>query len=133
MPTPHETLDRFFPAMFADDRDVLMELLTEDVEWRAPPFAVDSFGPLNDREAVVSFLTEGGDAFYKPGSFSMQTLVKAVEGDSAIVMGDIRATTAHDHPYSNRYAFGFRFRDGKICEAWELLDSASFQKQLKAR
>jgi ketosteroid isomerase-like protein len=41
----------------------------------------------------------------------------------------MRATTARGAPYCNRYAFAFRFTDGQIREAYELLDSLSFQRQ----
>jgi ketosteroid isomerase-like protein len=133
MTTTHQILERFFPAMFGDDRETLMALLTDDVEWHAPPFAEADFGELRGIERVVSFLCEGGDAYYQPGSFSMETLLQAVEEDSAIVIGQLQATTARGQPYSNRYAFGFRLREGRICEAWELLDSLAFQEQMKTR
>jgi hypothetical protein len=45
-PDPHATLERFFPAMVADDRAPLCELLTEDIEWHAPPFAAERIGEL---------------------------------------------------------------------------------------
>lgn len=133
MPTAHETLDRFFPAMFRDDRDALRALLTEDVEWHAPPFAAKSFGALRGVDRVVEFLCSGGDAFYEPGSFSMEVEIQAVEEDRAVVIAELRARTAHGRPYSNRYAFGFRLRGGLVCEAWELMDSVRFQKQMGER
>lgn len=130
MITPHETLERFFPAMFRDDREALAPLLTEDIEWHAPPFAARSFGELRGAERVLAFLCEGGDAFYEPGSFEMDVEVQAVEEDRAVVIATLRARTIHGRPYSNRYAFGFRFQDGRIREAWELMDSVRFQKQM---
>ena len=130
MPTPHETLARFFPAMFNDDRETLRELITADTEWHVPPFAVGNFGELHGCEAILDFLCTGGDAFYRPGSFSMETEVQAIEDDRAVVICRFDALTIHDQPYSNRYAFGFRFRQGRICEAWELLDSLRFRDQL---
>jgi ketosteroid isomerase-like protein len=119
--------------MFRDDRETLLELLTDDVEWHAPPFAAKSFGELRGVERVAGFLCEGGDAFYEPGSFEMESELQAVEEDRAIVIALLRARTAQGKPYENRYAFGFRFRGGRICEAWELMDSVSFQKQMARR
>ena len=133
MTTPHAILERFFPAMFGDDRNALVDLLTDDVEWHAPPFAAERFGELCGIERVVAFLCEGGDDFYEPGSFGMEVEVQAVEADRAIVLAQLRARTIHGKPYANRYAFGFRFREGRICEAWELLDSVAFQEQMAAR
>jgi len=133
MADAHATLDAFFPAMFADDSEVLRELLTEDAEWHAPPFAERTFGELKGREAIVSFLTGAGDSFYESGSFEMEPILRAIEGDEAIVMARLRARTARGNPYENRYAFGFRLRGGLICEAWELLDSLHFQAQQSVR
>jgi ketosteroid isomerase-like protein len=119
--------------MFRDDRETLRELLAAEVEWHAPPFAAESFGELKGIDRVVDFLCGGADAFYQPGSFSMEVELQAVEEDRAIVISELRARTAHGKPYANRYAFGFRFRDGRISEVWELLDSAHFKKQMSAR
>ena len=131
--TPQESLERFFPAMFQDDRETLASILTDDVVWHVPPFTEARFGNQIGKEAVIGFLCGAGDEFYQPGSFSIDIEVQAVEGDQAIVLGKIRATTARGTPYSNRYAFGFRFRDGRISEAWELLDSLHFESQMKSK
>ncbi|MBJ19345.1 MAG: nuclear transport factor 2 family protein [bacterium] len=128
--TPHATLERFFPAMFASDRETLGTLLAKDVIWHVPPFSAERFPDLESREDVVDFLCGAGDAYYEPGSFSLEVEVQAVEEDRAVVLGLMRATTAKGSPYSNRYAFGFRFRDGAICEVWELLDSVHFESQM---
>ncbi|MBW2427049.1 MAG: nuclear transport factor 2 family protein [Deltaproteobacteria bacterium] len=133
MSTSRAALDRFFPAMFADDRAALQELLSEDVEWHAPPFAARSFGELRGADRVLDFLCGSGDAFYEPGSFEMEIELQAVEDDRAIVIAWLKARTARGEPYSNRYAFGFRFQEGRICEVWELMDSVRFQKQMAAR
>lgn len=127
---PQTTLDRFFPAMFADDRETLATLLTEGVVWHAPPFARERFGDPVGRQAVIDFLCGAGDEFYQPGSFSIERELQAVEEDRAIVLAILRATSARGEPYENRYAFGFRFRDGQIDEAWELLDSIHFERQI---
>jgi ketosteroid isomerase-like protein len=133
MTTSRVALERFFPAMFADDRATLQELLSEDVEWHAPPFAARSFGELRGADRVLDFLCGSGDAFYEPGSFEMEVELQAVEDDRAIVIAWLKARTAQGEPYSNRYAFGFRFQEGRIREVWELMDSVRFQKQMAAR
>ena len=130
--TSKETLDRFFPAMFSDDRETLTGLLTEGVVWHAPPFARERFGDPVGRQAVVDFLCGAGDEFYRAGSFSIERELQAIEDDRAIVIAILRATMARGQPYENRYAFGFRFRDGRIDEVWELLDSLHFERQMGA-
>jgi ketosteroid isomerase-like protein len=127
------TLERFFPAMFRDDREGLGGLLTEDVVWHVPPSGVERFGELRGAPAVLDFLCGAGGQFYEPGSFEMETELAAFEGDRALVLAWLRARTARGKPYGNRYAFAFRFRAGRICEVWELLDTAHFASQLRAR
>ncbi len=128
--TAQTILERFFPAMFESDRETLGSLFAEDVVWHVPPFVEQRFGDLKGRETVVEFLCAAGDEFYVPGSFSLGIEVQAAEEDRAIVLGRMSATTAKGDPYSNRYSFGFRFRDEVISEVWELLDSAHFESQM---
>ena len=127
--SPKSVLEKFFPAMFAADSAALAELIHPDVVWHVPPFVADEFGLVEGREAVLGFLCSAGDEFYQPGSFSLDVEVQAVEEDRAVIVGQMRATTARGTPYRNRYAFAFRFADGQIREAYELLDSLSFQRQ----
>lgn len=132
MMTPHENVDRFFPAMFDNDRTALADLLAEDVLWHVPPFTRERFGDLKGQEAVIEFLCGAGDDFYERGSFAFTADAKAVEDDQAVVIATLRATTVDGNPYSNRYAFGFRYEDGRIAEAWELMDSKFFETQMGA-
>ena len=126
--TNRETLEAVFPAMFAQDRAALAALIHEDVTWHLPPFAKAQ--PRRGRERAVEFLCTAGDAFYQPGTLAMEPELTAVEGDAAILLGWMTATTRDGKPYSNRYAFGIRFQDGLIIEAWELLDSKHLFEQL---
>jgi ketosteroid isomerase-like protein len=128
--TNHETLERFFPAMFGNDREELQGLLADNIVWHVPPFTLDRFGDLVGGAAVIDFLCGAGDEFYRAGSFSLDVEVQAIEEDRGIMMGTMSATTAKDAPYSNRYAFGFRFAEGRIIEVWELLDSVHFERQM---
>ena len=127
----HEVLERFFPAMFSKDRQTLRALFTDDIVWHLPPFAQAQFEEPKGSENVVGFLCDEGATFYEPGSFQLQPEVQAVEGDQAIVLGWMTARTANGNAYENRYAFGFRFREGRISDVWELLDTAHFAAQME--
>lgn len=133
MAEPRAILERFFPAMFADDRQVLGGLLDDDVLWHVPPSGVAQFGEPRGAPAVLDFLCGAAGDFYEPGSFEMRTELDAFEGDRAVVVAWLTGRTASGKPYGNRYAFAFRFREGRICEVWELLDTAHFAGQLRAR
>jgi len=123
----HETLDRFFPAMFNQDSETLAELLAEDVRWLVPPSVAERFGEVQGRKKVLDFLTAAGGDFFEPGSFRLDPHMKVVEGDCAAVIAHMRGQTASGQPYQNEYAFSFRFQGEQICEVRELLDTAQFQ------
>lgn len=124
-----ETFERFLSAMFSSDRETLREVLSDDVVWHLPPWARARIEDPKGGERVAGFLCDGAATYYEPGSFRFRPEVEAVEGDQAVVIGWLTARTAAGAAYENRYAFGFRLRDGRICEGWELLDSAHFEAQ----
>ncbi|MEZ4289461.1 MAG: nuclear transport factor 2 family protein [Myxococcota bacterium] len=99
---------------------------------RAALFAAKGFGELRGRERILDFPAAPETPTTSRAPSSLEKDVQAVEGDRAVVIAQLHARTARGRPYSNRYAFGFRFREGRICEAWELLDSVHFQKQQAA-
>ena len=121
--------ERFLSLMFSSDRETMREVLTDDIVWRLPPWARARFEEPKGREQVVEFLCGGAATYYEPDSFQFQPEVQAVEGDQAVTLGWLSARTAKGADYQNRDAFAFRFRDGRICEGWELLDSAHFEAQ----
>lgn len=125
----HTTLERFFPAMFGDERETLGELFDEDIVWRVPPSVAERLGEIQGRQSVIDFLCGAGGEIFEAGSFHLEPHLQVVEGDAAVVVARMRARLANGNPYQNEYAFSFRFRDGRICEVRELLDTANFQAQ----
>ena len=125
---PRDTFERLIPALLGGNRDVLAELIDEDVTWHLPPFA--HARPRRGRAKAIDFLCKAPDAFYQPGSLALAPEVSAFEGDRAILLGWMTGTTKSGKPYANRYAFAMRFRDGRVIEAWELLDSKELFDQL---
>jgi ketosteroid isomerase-like protein len=125
---PRDTFEQLFPALFAGDRASLERLIDEDVTWHLPPFAHrDS---MRGRATVVEFLLKTPAKLYQPGSLAIAPELKVFEGDRAMLLGWMTGTTARGKPYANRYAFALRFRDGRVIEAWELLDSKVLLDQL---
>ncbi|MCH2172716.1 nuclear transport factor 2 family protein [Myxococcota bacterium] len=125
----HKTLERFFPAMFGDERETLGELFDEDIVWLVPPSVAEQLGEMRGRQSVIDFLCSAGGELFEPGSLQLDPHLQVVEGDAAVVVAQMRARTANGAPYQNEYAFSFLFRDGRICEVRELLDTANFQAQ----
>ena len=114
--------------MLAGDREVLAELIDEDVTWHLPPFAHAK--PRRGRAKAVEFLCTAPASLYEAGSLTLAPEVQAFEGDRALLLGWMTGTTKSGKPYANRYAFAMRFRDGRVIEAWELLDSKVLLDQL---
>jgi uncharacterized protein len=125
---PRETFERLFPALFSGDRATLLELIDEDVVWHLPPFA--GLAPKRGRDDAIDFLIKTPAKLYQAGSLKLEPELSAVEGDRALVLGWMTGTTARGKPYANRYCFAVRVRNGRIVEAWELLDSKRFLDQL---
>jgi len=126
-----DTFERLFPALLSGDRATLLELIDEDVTWHLPPFANQE--PKRGRDSVVDFLCKTPAKLYQPGSLALKPEVSALEGDRALLLGWMTGLTARGKPYANRYAFALRFRDARVVEAWELLDSKLLLDQLEAR
>ena len=125
---PRGTFARLIPAMLAGDREVLAELIDEDVTWHLPPFAHAK--PRRGRAKAIDFLCAAPAAFYQPGTLALTPEIQAFEADRAILVGWMTGTTKSGKPYANRYAFAMRFRDGRVIEAWEVLDSKELFDQL---
>src|SRR5262245_3503983 len=125
---PRDALARLLPAILAGDRDVLAELIDDDVTWHLPPFA--HARPRRGRAKAIEFLCSAPAAFYQPGTLALTPELQACEDDRAILLGWMTGTTKSGKPYANRYAFAMRFREGRVIEAWELLDSKELFDQL---
>ena len=125
---PRDVLARLIPAMLAGDRDVLAELIDEDVTWHLPPFA--HARPRRGRAKAIEFLCSAPAAFYQPGTLKLAPELEVFEGDRGMLLGWMTGTTKSGKPYANRYAFAMRFRDGRVIEAWEVLDSKELFDQL---
>jgi ketosteroid isomerase-like protein len=50
----HEVIARFLPAMVTDDRDVLGELVADDIVWHTPPSTIPEFATRVRRAPVLS-------------------------------------------------------------------------------
>ena len=85
-----KSFERFLPAMFASDREVV----TDDLVWHLPPWARARSEEPKGGDQVVDFLCGGAATYYEPGSFRFHPEVEAVEGDQAVVLGWLSARTA---------------------------------------
>ena len=120
-------LHAFIRALVSGDYDELAGCLTEDVVWHTAPSARTP--PLEGRGEMLEFLRSGIERCYRtPGS--LRPLMTVAADDKAICLVELRFETQAGTSYENQYCFAARFDDDRICEAWELLDTANWARQL---
>jgi ketosteroid isomerase-like protein len=107
--------------MFARQWDDARRLLADDAVWNLAP-------------SLKLPRLEGGDAdtVYEPGTLRLEPIQISVEDGNAACFAKVYATTRRGKPYENVYGFFARIGNGRLEEVFELLDTVSFKKQLKA-
>jgi ketosteroid isomerase-like protein len=122
-----EVLQEFIEALVSGRYEELALRLTEDVVWHTAPSARTP--PLEGRESMLEFLRAGIERCYRPpGSF--KALMSVSSEREAMCLAELRLETRAGAIYENQYCFAARFEDGRISEAWELLDTANWARQL---
>ena len=114
----------YFDAVGRDDRARLLELFTPDLRWRVPKGAIEPFAGLHEgaNEIVAMMLGAVGVAFV-PGSQSTEILNLVFGSELAVAETEMCARTAAGDTYRNSYCFFFEFRDGRISEIREHVDT----------
>jgi len=106
-------------------------VLAEDVVWHWPPFADQP--PMRGREEAMQFVRDGSRPYYQEGTLAIEFGQVMVQDGEAGCRATLRGTTKKGMPYENAYAFFARIADGKLVEVWEMMDSARFLDQMRAR
>ena len=121
---------RFVAALLALDLPALTSMLAPDVVWHLPPFAKRP--SLRGRDAVLTFVQDAQASYYQPGTLRLEPALVVADSESAAVLGTLRGRTIRGKDYENLYSFVFRIVDGRIVEAWELLDTAHLVAQMRS-
>lgn len=115
-------VQRFLDARAANNRDEIAAVLSEDVEWQPPKSA--GFGPFRGREKVADALAGGAMGKIMDVSTLKRTVHKLiVEGDTAVALQHLSATTRKGASYENEYALVYTCADGKITRLVEHADT----------
>jgi ketosteroid isomerase-like protein len=123
-------LHDFYGALRRGDREHLLEILAEDVEWRMPE-SVDN-NIVTGRAAVMQELSgETVKRLFQKGTFELHVHRIFADGDTVIAQTSTNAITKSGKPYVNEYAWVYTCRDGKVCYIREYLDTASSFKMLE--
>lgn len=119
--TTRTLVQRFLDARAANDATALDALLTDDAAW-FPPRSV--LRPVEGRENVVKALTGGAVGKFLDVATVQRNVHKlVVEGDTAVALQRLTATTVKGEAYDNEYCWVYTCRDGKIARLDEYVDS----------
>lgn len=123
-PDPERIARSYYEALAANDADGIFNLLTDDVV-----FNISGHTPLSGRiQGKERFRRDVAPHIFGALSadFRFCTRWKIVCADSRRVVGIMEAdgTGNNGRRYDQRYMHMFAFRDYRICEVWEFLDTA---------
>ena len=111
-----------FEAMAQGDRKPFRECMAGDVSWIFKG-STKWKGTYRGKEAVLRDLM--GPLFAQFADEYTSTIVRVMaEGEFAVVEAEGRVNTKAGLPYNNRYCYVFRFREGKVVEITEYMDTA---------
>jgi ketosteroid isomerase-like protein len=114
----------FFETLSSGDLAVLASQLHEDMSWEPMVRDIPGAGLHQGRDKVINeFLAPVRGAF-RPGDPKVSVDAMVSDGDRVMAETSATGEKADDgRPYSNRYAWAFEFRDGKILRVREYMDS----------
>ncbi|MCE2390221.1 MAG: nuclear transport factor 2 family protein [Proteobacteria bacterium] len=118
-----ERVRAFFEALSAGDAERLRELMLPDVRWVVPEGAAMLGGTHAGAEDVIAKMAAAVGQTFRPGSNRAQIRLMLAEDEAVMAETRITATHTDGRRYENRYVFVFEFRDGRIAELREHVDT----------
>lgn len=112
-------VNRFFEALNAGDVDTLVDTYADDGSCRTMGETLIS-GTMN-KEEIAASSTQIFDVF--PSGLTFKVLDMVAEGDKVAVEAVSEGEHVSGQTYNNEYHFLFRFRDGKLLELKEYMDT----------
>jgi uncharacterized protein len=105
----------------AGDGAALFRLLDDDVQWTVIGTTPVSRTYTSRRDFIDNALIPLGGLL--DGAITPRVVNVIADGDHVVLQWDGTATTKSGKPYSNRYCWVMRFRDGRIVEGLAYLDT----------
>lgn len=114
----------YFEAVGCGDRARLLDLFAPDLRWRVPDGAIEPYAGLHEgAEKIVDTMLGAVGGAFVPGSQETEILNLVFGDDLAVAETQMRARTPSGDEYRNQYCFFFEFRDGRIAEIREHVDT----------
>ena len=125
-----EAVKRAYEAFGRGDIDGVLGTLHEDVEWVTPgPDDLPTAGKRRGHQAVREFFTTMS-ATFEVQRFEPRTFV--ADGDTVVVLGgDTARMNATGALIEESWAHAFTFRDGKVVQFYEYLDTSEMVADLR--
>ncbi len=114
----------YFERVGQGDREGLLAILCPDLRWVVPRGAVAPFAGVHEgAEKIVDLMLGAVGGAFEAGS-QQSELVRWIHGDDVVVVeARMTARAVDGRRYENDYAFFFEFRDGRISEIREYVDT----------
>lgn len=116
----HKQLARdLLAAVGRFDAEALAGLVTEDIVLNVPGSSCLSGQiPASELPKVMGYLFR-----LFPQGIRLEVIEVTAEDDRVACRAEAHATTSDGDAYNNEYHFLLRFRDGRICETYEYMDT----------
>ena len=114
----------YFTLVARADRDGLLELMAPDLRWVVPRGAVEPFAGVHEGAAhIIDMMLGSVGAAFTPGSQKTVPATWTPGEDRIVLEARIEAEASDGRRYENEYAFFFEFRNGRIAEIREYVDT----------
>ena len=114
----------YFQNVARADREALLAGMCPDLRWVVPKGAVEPFAGIHEgAETVVDLMLGAVGEAFTAGSQQTEPIRFLHGEDLVAVEARIRARASDGRLYENEYVFFFEFRDGKISEIREYVDT----------
>jgi ketosteroid isomerase-like protein len=119
-----EAVRGYFEAVSAADGDRLRALFVDDVRWRVPQGAIEPYcGMHAGAEKIIDMMLGAVGQSFVAGSQQTEILTTLFGANLVCVETQMTARTPDGRDYCNDYTFFFEFRDGRISEIREHVDT----------
>ena len=121
-----QTVKDFFAAIGRGDREGLLALVAEDIEWVIPGEDWPLAGTYRGRAGVADAFEKAGEevpfSYPEPPEFVAQ-------GDRVLVVGFAKGKiTATNKTFDDHFVFAITMRDGKLAKIREYIDTQALAR-----
>ena len=114
----------YFSAICAAEKKRLRDLFTKDVRWRIPKGAIEPFGGIHEGvDKIIEMMLGAVGESFVAGSQQFEILTILFGENVACVETEMTARSPDGRDYRNDYTFFFEFRDDRISEVREHVDT----------